>query len=226
MLCPSAPQFAQSTVAQEGLYFQQVIIAAQTSLPLPFSNILVLSFRCAQQNCFKYRRGTLFSCPKSDMFLTKSFVEYKVWEKVDVTEQVWESGTIQSIPMQSLPAAARRVNQWVKKHASKKDFTNLYLSKLQSYFLHHQIEQVWFPSSTMPPVSVCFFTAAISTHFLQAQHDPYKIFIQLVTSNLYITTFLFDFAENYGHIAQVRTNHLFCSIMCAFAIFSLSRLPF
>ena len=87
---------------------------------------------------------------KSDMFSTASFVEYEVWEKVDVTDQVWESRTIQGIPMQSLPAAARRVNQWVKKRASKKDFTNLYLSKLQSYFLHHQIEQVSFPSPTLP----------------------------------------------------------------------------
>ena len=40
----------------------------------------------------------------------------------------------------------------------------------------------------------------------QAQHDASKIFIQLVQSNSYVATFLFDFAENYGHIAQVNVN--------------------
>ena len=62
--------------------------------------------------------------------------------------------------------------------------------------------------STMPSLLEWFFTTAILNHFLQAQHDAYKIFIQLVTSNCYITTFLFDFAENYSHIAQVQTNLL------------------
>ena len=40
--------------------------------------------RCPQQNCFQYRRGTLFSCPKSDMYSTTSFVDYEVWEKASL----------------------------------------------------------------------------------------------------------------------------------------------
>ena len=76
------------------------------------------------------------------MYSTTSLVDYEVWEKVDITEQAWEQRELTGTAMESLPAAARRVNQWVRKRTSKKEFTLLYLSKLQSYFLHRQIEQV------------------------------------------------------------------------------------
>ena len=80
------------------------------------------------------------------MYSTTSFVDYDVNEKVDVTELAWEQREIQGIAMESLPATAGCVNQWVKKHASKRDFTVFYLSKLQSFSLHRQIEQAPFQS--------------------------------------------------------------------------------
>ena len=78
------------------------------------------------------------------MYSTTSLVDYEVWEKVYITEQAWEQRELTGTAMESLPAAARRVNQGLHKRTSKKEFTLLYLSKLQSYFLHHQIEQVPF----------------------------------------------------------------------------------
>jgi len=144
MLCPGALQFAQSTVV---LYKWDCILNRYISydfhiLNHTFLSLLFFFSRCPQQNCFQYRRGTLFSCPKSDMYSTTSFVDYEVWEKVDITELAWEHREMTGTAMESLPAAARRVNQWVRKRTSKRDFTLLYLSKLQSYFLHRQIEQV------------------------------------------------------------------------------------
>ena len=82
----------------------------------------------------------------------------------------------------------------------------LYLSKLQSFFLHHQIEQVFLP---LPHILIAsrvlslFIVYVCNAH---AQHDAYKIFIQLVQSNSSISTFFFNFDKNYGHIAQVHSN--------------------
>ena len=64
------------------------------------------------------------------MFSTTTIVEYEVYEKVDVTEQAWERRAVQGVAMQSLPAAARRVNQWVKKRVSLNGLTTFYFSKL------------------------------------------------------------------------------------------------
>ena len=108
--------------------------------------------------------------------------------------------------MQSLPAAARRVNQWVKKRVILNEFTTFYLSKLQSFFLHHQMDQVFLPPLHILLASCVTFLFVVYVRNAQAQHDAYKIFIQLVQSNSYVATFLFDFAENYGHIAQVNIN--------------------
>ena len=135
------------------------------------------------------------------MYSTTSFIDYEVYEKVDVTELAWEQRQHQGIAMESLPAAAKRVKQWVKKRLSKKDFTKFYLSKLQSFFLCHQIEQVPLPQRR---VQSCISNSSfplVSYSSFQAQHDASQIFIQLVTSACFITTFLSDFKENYGHIA-------------------------
>ena len=53
-----------------------------------------------------------------------TMVEYEAYEKFVATEQAWEHLGVQ---MQSLPAAARRVNQWVKKRISINEFTTLSL---------------------------------------------------------------------------------------------------
>ena len=118
--------------------------------------------------------------------------------------------------MQSLPAAARRVNQWVKKRVTLNEFTTFYLPKLQSFFLHHQIEQVFLPPLHILLASRVSFLLVVYVRNAQAQHDAFKIFIQFVQSNSYVATFSFDFAENYGHIAQVNSNvHYVCfAIVC------------
>ena len=102
--------------------------------------------------------------------------------------------------MESLPAAARRVKQWVKKRSTRETFTNFYLSKLPEFFLHHQIEQVSLSFDYTELLLKFHRGFALSP---QAQHDIYKIFIQLVTSTSYFLVLLIDFAENYTHIAQV-----------------------
>jgi len=52
------------------------------------------------------------------MYSTTSLVDYEVWEEVDITGQAWEHREITGTAMESLPAAARRVNQWVRKRTS------------------------------------------------------------------------------------------------------------
>ena len=80
--------------------------------PVSFTTFVAIHFpRCAQQHCFKYRQGTLFSCPPSDMYSTTTLVEYEAHEKINVTEQAWERRAVLGVEMQSLPAAARRVKQ-------------------------------------------------------------------------------------------------------------------
>ena len=84
MLCPGALQFAQSSVV---LYKWDCICNRYIRYDFNFLNYTFHSFffsRCPQQNCFHYRRGTLFSCPKSDMYSTTSFVDYEVWEKASL----------------------------------------------------------------------------------------------------------------------------------------------
>ena len=99
--------------------------------------------RCRNANCFSKRRGTLFSCPQHNLFSKQGLIEYEVYETVDVSEHCWEQRQIQGGTMQSIPAAARRVKQWVKKRTNKQAFTTYYLSKLPEFFLHYQIEQVF-----------------------------------------------------------------------------------
>ena len=86
------------------------------------------------------------------MFSKTTIVEYEVYEKVDVMEQAWERRAIQGVAMQSLPAAARRVNQWVKKRVSTKEFT--------SYFLSLQAA-IFFPASSNRAV---FFFFRLQLH--------------------------------------------------------------
>ena len=84
MLCPGARHFAQSSVI---LYKWDCILNRYISYDFNILNHTFLSLvfffsRCPQQNCFQYRRGTLFSCPKSDMYSTTSFVDYEVWRRL------------------------------------------------------------------------------------------------------------------------------------------------
>ena len=158
--------------------------------------------RCRNANCFSKRRGTLFSCPQHNLFSNQGLIEYEVYATVDVTEHCWEQRQIQGGTMQSIPAAARRVKQWVKKRTNKQAFTTYYLSKLPEFFLHYQIEQVfllvWYILILFAECMQKFVS-----FFSQAQRDAYKIFIQLVQPLSYSINLLVDFAENYTHIAQV-----------------------
>ena len=168
---------------------------------LPHFRFLLHDFlRCRAGHCFRNRRSTLFSCPLNDLFSTQGLIEYEVYETVDVTEQCWERRQHEGGSMESLPAAARRVKQWVKKRSTREIFTNFYLSKLPEFFLHHQIEQVSLSFDYTELLLKFHRGFALSP---QAQHDIYKIYIQLVTSTSYFLVLLIDFAENYTHIAQV-----------------------
>ena len=51
--------------------------------------------RCNHQNCFSKRQGSLFTCSKNDMFSEQGLVEYECWERVDVTEQMWNQQQVQ-----------------------------------------------------------------------------------------------------------------------------------
>ena len=96
---------------------------------------------------YQQKAGLFICLSKKQFFDDQGFIQYEVWETIDVTEQMWDNREQLGRPMQSLPAAARRVKQWVKKQTTKAAFIALYLSKLPSFFLHHQIEQVfahWF----------------------------------------------------------------------------------
>ena len=138
-----------SASVQMGLHQQHVCLTLFSCLARSFHNNLYFPYpvRCGHENCFSKRRGSLFACPRNNFFSEQGVIEFDVWETLDVTEQMWENRQQLGRPMQSLPAAARRVKQWVKKQSTKATFVSLYLSKLPSFFLHHQIEQViacWF----------------------------------------------------------------------------------
>ena len=147
LLCPAALQFALSSVP---LYKWDCINNRYVSVLFScharcFQIHLYFPYpvRCADDNCFSKKRGSLFACPRNNFFSDQGSIEYEVWETLDVTEQMWDNREQLGRPMQSLPAAARRVKQWVKKRTTKAAFISLYLSKLPSFFLHHQIEQVF-----------------------------------------------------------------------------------
>ena len=100
--------------------------------------------------------------------------------------------------MQSVPAAARRVKQWVKKRTSREAFTFHYLSKLPEFFLHRQIEQVAFLYSFR---NLSHMSTKHYSFCSQAQHDVYKIFIELVQPASYSINLLVhvDFDKLHSH---------------------------
>ena len=81
--------------------------------------------------------------------------------------------------MQSLPAAARRVKQWVKKRVTLNEFTTFYLSKLQSLFVHHQIEQVFLLS-----LHILFASRVTFLFFVYVRNAQAAVCLQ----NIYITS--------------------------------------
>ena len=51
--------------------------------------------RCNHENCFSKRQGSLFTCPRNDMFSEQGLVEYECWEHVDVIKQMWNQQQVQ-----------------------------------------------------------------------------------------------------------------------------------
>ena len=155
LLCPGERQFALSSVI---LYNWDCINNRYCTLLI--SHLLSKLYgtcwcyvsRC--NTCFRNRRGTLFACPRLNRCGINSSckVSYcNVVQYIHLPSQTFPHfnpltlSLISGVTLQSLPAAARRVKQWVKKKTTKQIFTALYLSKLPSFFLHRQIEQVLFP---------------------------------------------------------------------------------
>ena len=75
------------------------LCSAYHMFPYKLLNLLPLSFccifRCNHNNCFSKRQGSLFACPKNDLFSEQGLVEYECWERVDVTEQMWNQQQLQ-----------------------------------------------------------------------------------------------------------------------------------
>ena len=75
------------------------LCSAYHMFPYKLLNLLPLSFccifRCNHNNCFSKRQGSLFACPKNDLFSEQGLVEYECWERIDVTEQMWNQQQLQ-----------------------------------------------------------------------------------------------------------------------------------
>ena len=103
LLCPPSRWFALLSVS---LYNWDCISIIGSNflfsttlehLPLSFSTYLFRPvIRCNHENCFSKRQGSLFTCPRNDMFSEQGLVEYVCWERVDVTEQIWNQQQLQS----------------------------------------------------------------------------------------------------------------------------------
>ena len=101
LLCPGERQFALSSVI---LYNWDCINNRYCTLLI--SHLLSKLYgtcwcyvsRC--NTCFSNRRGTLFACPRNDLFSEQGLVEYECWERVDVTEQMWDKQQLQGVLLQ------------------------------------------------------------------------------------------------------------------------------
>ena len=82
-------------------------------------------------------------------------MENEVYENIDVTELAWEQRKIHGIAMESLPAAARRVNQWVKKRSSKKDYLLCICQNYNLCFFTVKLNRYLFHQCTY--LSTCLF---------------------------------------------------------------------
>ena len=80
LLCPPSRQFALSSVSLyswDCIYNRFTISSAALDQPtLSCTTYLSRSvIRCNHQNCFSKRQGSLFTCPKNDMFSEQGLVE-------------------------------------------------------------------------------------------------------------------------------------------------------